>query len=150
MKKLPRLDEVFRIREAEFPWHKFSMPSKDGKSVGGNPDTMGTKHRDVSRIGPQPYSPVSADMGDDDEGESLDYDEMKRKYPKAAHAWDQLVDTFHDGDDTSGADFERDDGSDYYFLPNPNGTIYAYPNQDGPDVEAAFHYDPAHDEWGDT
>jgi len=47
-----RLLELYRrILEADFPWHKF--PKAGGPAIGGSPDPMGTKHRDVSRIGPQ-------------------------------------------------------------------------------------------------
>ena len=108
---------------------------------------MGSKNRDVSKVGPassnDPKPPdVTGDIEDDSEGETIDYDEMKRKFPKAAKAWDRDIENHGDPSAPS--------GDDYGFLANPNGTIYAYDNDGGGEVQADFYYDPAHDEWGDT
>lgn len=127
-----RLIETY-IAEARFPWEKFPEPSK-GPSIGGNPDPMGSKKRDVSNIGPRDPKKSQSTSSPDQEGDYMEWDDLKQKVPKAAKAWH----------DTLGSDH----ANDYTFIPRGK-MIYAHRTEDlgNGDDQPEFYYDSTYEEW---
>ncbi len=132
--RVPRMTEVFRrILEADFRWDKFPpLPS------GGGYNPMGSKDRDVSKVGPGSSNKPPGDPDlDDEDHESMDFATLYKKKAAVAQDFDEWLE-FHDA---------SSDPEEFFFIPNPDGAIYGYRDQEDDPV---VRYDPKKKRWEET